>query len=282
MSDLHVEGWTGRWEPGPGEQQAAWSAFRPDGPRADIAVIAGDCANSVERSAAVILEAATHWSEVVVVDGNHEYYDTAESERTLDAAYSHWRRALSAAPNVHVVGPDEGWWDDVHRVQFLGCNGWYDLEAGPQNHDQQWTLWWRKSVDMRRIDFGGQWPRERAKAEAQALGRDVARAASDQQVGAIVIVTHTQPSRAVLGTYAEPNHPDAAHNGAYVSVALEAVPARDRHGKLKAWLYGHTHTPGRRMIGGIEYVTQPRGFPDERRTAKSPAYRAARVMVTSR
>ena len=28
-------------------------------------------------------------------------------------------------------------------------------------------LWWRKSVDMRRIDFGGHWPRERANAEAQ-------------------------------------------------------------------------------------------------------------------
>ena len=27
--------------------------------------------------AAVILDAATHWPEVVVVDGNHEYYDTA-------------------------------------------------------------------------------------------------------------------------------------------------------------------------------------------------------------
>ena len=109
----------------------------------------------------------------------------------------------------------------------------------------------------------------------------MARAASEQQVGAIVIVTHTQPSRAVLGPYAEPNHPNAAHNGAYVSVALEAVPARDRHGKLKACFYGHTHTPGRRQIGGIEYVTQPRGFPDERRTEKLPAYRAARVVVSS-
>ena len=69
---------------------------------------------------------------------------------------------------------------------------------------------------------------------------------------------------------------------ARMSVALEAVPAHDRHGKLKAWLYGHTHTPGRRHVGDIEYVTQPRGFPDERRSRRLPAYRAARVTVTSR
>ena len=78
MSDLHVEGWASQWRSGSGEQQAAWSAFRPDGPPADVAVIAGGFANSIERSAAVILEAATHWPEVVVVDGTHEYYDTAE------------------------------------------------------------------------------------------------------------------------------------------------------------------------------------------------------------
>ena len=35
----------------------------------------------------VILEAATHRPVVVVVDGNHEYYDTADGGRTLDAAY---------------------------------------------------------------------------------------------------------------------------------------------------------------------------------------------------
>ena len=45
----------------------------------------------------------------------------------------------------------------------------------------------------------------------------MARAASDPQVGAIVVVTHTQPSQAVLGAYAVPNHPDAVHNGAHVN-----------------------------------------------------------------
>ena len=282
MSDLHVEGWADQWEPAPGERQAAWRSFRPDGPPADVAVIAGDCANSVERSAAVILEAATHWPEVVVVDGNHEYYDTDEGGRTLDAAYDAWRTLLAAAPNVHVLAPGRGWCDERHKVQFLGANGWYDLEAGPQDRDMQWMLWWRRSLDMRRIDFGDRWPRERAKAEAQALARDVARAAGDPNVDAIVVVTHTQPSRAVLGEYADPNHPDAGQNGQYVSVALEAVPAHDRHGKLGTWLYGHTHTPGRRCVAGIEYVTQPRGFPYERRVSSLTAYRAARVTVTRR
>ena len=49
---------------------------------------AGDYPNIVEHSAAVILEAATHRPEVVVVDGNHEYYDTSDGGgRALDAAY---------------------------------------------------------------------------------------------------------------------------------------------------------------------------------------------------
>ena len=217
-----------------------------------------------------------------MVDGNHEYYDTEEGGRTLDAAYARWRDLLGAAANVHVLAPGEGWLDATHRVQFLGANGWYDLEAGPQDRDGQWMLWWRKSVDVRRIDFGDQWPRERAKAQAEVLAGDVARASSDPKVRAIVLVTHTQPSRAVLGAYADPDHPDAPHNGAYVSVALEAVPSHDRHGKLRAWLYGHTHTPGRCRIAGVEYVTQPRGYPQDRRPLKLTAYRAARVTVTGR
>lgn len=245
-------------------------------------MIAGDCANRVERSAEVILEAAVHWPHVVVVDGNHEYYDTEEGGRTLDAAYVRWRDLLGAAANVHVLAPGEGWLDGSHRVQFLGANSWYDLEAGPQDRDPKWMLWWRKSVDVRRIDFGDQSPRERAKVQAQTLTDDVTRASNDPKVGAIVLVTHTQPSRVVLRAYADPDHPDAPHNGAYVSVAVEAVPSHDRHGKLQTWLYGHTHTPGRRRIAGVEYATQPRGFPEERRAAKLAAYRAARVTVARR
>ena len=282
VSDLHVEGWERRWVSSPRERQAPWSSFRPDGSAADVAVIAGDCANTVERSAAVILEAAGHWREVVVVDGNHEYYDTKDSGRTLDSAYVAWRTALDPVPNVHVLTPGEGWWDDEHEVQFLGANGWYDLKAGPQDRSEQWWLWWRESVDMRRIDFGERWPPERATTEAEGLDHDVTVATADPKVKAIVVVTHTQPSRAVLGEYADPDHPDAPYNGAYVNVALETVPAHDRQGKLKAWLYGHTHTPGRRCVGGIEYVTQPRGFPDEPSARAMPCYQAARVVVAAR
>ena len=65
-------------------------------------------------------------------------------------------------------------------------------------------------------------------------------------------------------------------------VTHEMLSANDAARMLKAWLYGHTHTPGRRHVGDIEYVTQPRGFPNERRTRKLPAYQAARVTVTSR
>ena len=147
---------------------------------------------------------------------------------------------------------------------------------------EQWWLWWRESVDVRRIDFGGRWPPERATTEAGGLARDVTVATADPKVKAIVAVTHTQPSRAVLEEYADPRHPDAPRNGAYVSVALEAVPAHDDHGKLKAWLYGHTHTPGRRHVGGVEYVTQPRGFLGEPSARGEAGYRAARVVVTAR
>ena len=40
-----------------------------------------------------------HWPEVVVVEGNHEYYDTAEGDCTVDVAYRIWRRALAVAPS---------------------------------------------------------------------------------------------------------------------------------------------------------------------------------------
>ena len=75
---------------------------------------AGDCANIVERSAAVILEAATHWPEVVVVDGNHEYYDTSDDGRALDAGYRFLDRR-SREPNAPRV-----LWNtrDVERSRF--------------------------------------------------------------------------------------------------------------------------------------------------------------------
>ena len=267
MSDLHVEGWSDETGRAPGEAHAPWESFRPPDARADVAVIAGDAVNTVERSAAVILEAAAHWPEVVVVDGNHEYYDTEARGQPLDAAYTRWRAALSAAANVHVLAPGAGWWDAARAVPWVGANGWYDLEAGPQGDiDSQFALWWRRNLDARRIEFDGRGPRERAKAQAAALANDVARASSDPKVRAILAVTHTQPTRKVLGAYADPRHPDAPANGAYVNVALESVPGRDVEGKLKAWLYGHTHTPGRITVDGVLYVTQPRGFPGDRET----------------
>lgn len=70
--------------------------------------------------------------------------------------------------------------------------------------------------------------------------------------------------------------------GAYVSVALEAVPPHDPRDELKVWLCGRMHTPRSRRIGGVEYVALPRGFPQDRHTPELAAYRAARVTATGR
>lgn len=236
LSDLHVE----------------VAGFEPPRADADLVVLAGDIHNG-ER-APLWARAAFPGQEIVLVAGNHEFYD-GEYFGTLGRM-----RAAAQAARVRLLENEAIL---IGGVRLLGC-----------------TLW----TDYRLFEAGGRLPALPAKAAMDANRRLLAdykaiRVADGQgerlfspedsarlhegsrewlrselgraHHGPTVVVTHHLPSwRSV--------HPAFA---SWVSNAGFASELDDLLVRADLWIHGHTHTTQRYRVGDTRVVCNPRGYP---------------------
>jgi len=236
LSDLHVEA----------------APFEPQPVAADLVVLAGDIHNGVE---------ALRWArqafprdEILMVAGNHEFYD-AEYWSTLDAMRDQARRSgVRLLENEATV---------IDGVRFLGCTLWTDFRVFEQpgrplqlSPEQAFEQSRRMLPDFRAIRYAraglqaaltlSDWTALHAASRAWLAG-ELARPWD----GPTVVISHHLPSwRSV--------HPDFvafASNAGFVSDLDHLVdPAA-------LWIHGHTHTTQRYRIGRCEVVCNPRGYP---------------------
>jgi len=237
----------------------------PAGLDFDVAVLAGDVmcpgAGAVEwarqRSTLAGAEA------VILVPGNHEYYDAVMQDE--------WAAMCQAAqdgasPPVHVL--------DCHRVdiggvRFLGCTLWTDFALridtaeGPRSDPARGIAASRHAVtDYRTIDVlasqaaGGPLLRRKLTPEDTLdLHRRhrawLADALAQPFDGPTVVVTHHAPHR---GSLAAPFAGDWAST-AFISELPDCffeVPV--------LWIHGHTHTSFDYRVGHCRVLCNPRGY----------------------
>jgi Icc-related predicted phosphoesterase len=73
----------------------------------------------------------------------------------------------------------------------------------------------------------------------------------------VVVVTHHAPHRELLQK--NPNPRWTSLNGSYANTMMESI--RDK--RIKAWCFGHTHDRQDRVIDGVRYINNARGYPNE-------------------
>jgi hypothetical protein len=236
ISDLHVETWT----------NFDWSGQATS----PYCVVAGDVARDRGR----LLEALEHLGScypggVFYIDGNEEHKDYYHD---LGASYSDLAKDINSIKNIV-------WMQDnviiVKGVAFLGTNAWWtydfdpdvDLEGSIQFVQDHFGLTNPEATNISGVAFN----------DAAYMVKSVKKLQTHKEVGAIVLVSHTVPAPWLIS-----HDPDLVDhyrfNGmgnSYISAAIN----EDSENKIHTWCFGHYHRPVDQQLGGIQYISNPRG-----------------------
>ena len=254
ISDLHVETWdTFDW---------TGQATSP------YCVVAGDVARDRQR----LLDALTHLGQcypggVFYVDGNEEHKNYLDD---LGASYQALAQDIDAIPNVVYMQDNVV---IVNGVALLGTNAWWTYDFDPKiNVDA--------SIQYIQDHFGIDSSAATnimgvAYNDAAYMINSVRKLQTHKEVGAIVIVSHTVPAPWIIS-----HDPDLVgdwrYNGMGNSHITRAID-EDTEDKIKMWCFGHYHRPVNQQLGGIEYISNPRGRGDT--PWCQPAYYPKRIEI---
>lgn len=214
---------------------------------ADVLVIAGDIHRTTEA-----VSAFADWPvPVIYVHGNHEAYYEQYSDLVENM------RAASAGSQVRYLEQDEY---VLHGVRFLGCCLWTDYLLNSEESLAAMAEAEEKLMDHRLIRtekgfFTAQDAQEIHRSSRAWLERKL----DEEFDGPTVVVTHHGPHPKSI----HPRFADTALNAAFIS---DLTPLM---GKAACWIHGHVHDSFDYEVSGTRVVANPRGYPLNRRTAKS-------------
>ncbi|WP_018234187.1 metallophosphoesterase [Thioalkalivibrio thiocyanodenitrificans] len=235
LSDIHQE-IHGRFEVVPHEEDAE-----------SVLVLPGDLHNPHDLIGWLI-GLSYRFRALVVVPGNHDYYDVVMGE-----IEQRWVEALAKAgiSNVHLLCPGAA---TIDHVRFIGATLWTDL----RNADPLLCLDVQKILDFRRILV--QTPRGRRPltvdhwlsthaAHAEYLEAELRK----PHPGPTVVVSHHLPCEQV----SEEHRRAQRLQGAWACSRLE--PLIHEH-RPALWCFGHTHNPVNMQIEGTRMLANPLGY----------------------
>jgi predicted phosphodiesterase len=238
-----------------------WAEWK--NPDSTVLIIAGDVSNKIVNTVAVVMDAAQHYEHVVFVDGNHEHYDhelcVSDNIRLMHSAFDR-------IPNVHFLdGELRATWQHEGTL-FVGGMGWYDwicYERMNISHRRAYGSWLEGSNDAREIQWDDDMrPDTMASVHAVNLSTEVHEAQQDAGVERIVMVTHSSPDARLM--WWRPENPAwNEQTPSYVNSQMSQVVEQDAGKKIQYWIYGHTHFRSYRVLDGIHYINNSRGYPRE-------------------
>jgi predicted phosphodiesterase len=246
----------------------------------DTLVIAGDISNDVKETANFLREATKNYKNVAFVDGNHDHYNCNVSRTEYKSVAENMKYLLEESIK-------NGWnyltYNDmiIGDTVFIGNSGWYDWNAGDPRYTKQdyYTAWKNYIADSRLIKFE-QGPDELAEKFANDLYDKVNAYNLDEKINNIVIVTHTLPIVDALMIKTEVSSNDVAWNqlnGCFYNSHMKKVYSNNGCGKIKYWVFGHTHYPKDIEEHRISFICHPKGYPTE---AQSHDYNFKNLVIT--
>lgn len=239
ISDLHVE---------------TWDSFDWTGQATSpYCVVAGDVARDRQR----LLDALTHLGQcypggVFYIDGNEEHKDYLND---LGASYRDLAKDIDAIPNVVYMQDNVV---IVNGVAILGTNAWWtydfdievDVDTSIQHIQDHFGIDSSSATNIMGVAYN----------DAAYMINSVHKLQTHKEVGAIVIVSHTVPAPWIISH--DPDLVDTwRFNGMGNSQITRAIDEDTEH-KIKMWCFGHYHRSVNQQLGGIEYISNPRGCSD--------------------
>ncbi len=230
----------------------------PAVPPAQVLILAGDIGHDADGSLAGVLQyASSHWSEVVYVMGNHEFYKAdGRPRRTCEEVEAAVAAVVASFPNVHLLchsSPEWLWPGSPTPVVFIGSTLWAHVKpsspAAYGMNDFRYAC-------ITPASMSSMWERDKKAIGARLAHWRSVRELSEGEDSSglkIVVVTHHMPSLSLIA----PKFLGSRLSDAFASPCdflLEGVAA---------WVYGHTHDANQLMLGDCLCAVNAIGYPRE-------------------
>jgi hypothetical protein len=182
--------------------------------------------------------ASANYREVLIVPGNHEYYQNYDILADGDS----WSREI--LPNVHyrqnkVVRID--------NVDFILSTLWSHIRPEDEFVVEQGMY------DFRQILYNGRrFTPADFNAEHEKCLDFIKRSAAESTAEHIVVVTHHLPSMAVVA----PEHKSSLLNNAFVTELGDFIA----DSRIDAWIFGHSHANEEAIIGNTRLICNQLGY----------------------
>lgn len=255
ISDIHLDFWvTPSWNIF--KQKKRLDAFirqiLPERP-SDVLVIAGDIGHFNKQNVKLLKALKMHYTHILLVAGNHDYYMPSKSIRYKYAynsmnRLSEMKKLITTLPNVIYLDGDVV---TIHGVNYGGCGMWYDFQYGIQvlnsNYPKIYECW--RAVSNDALLTRGK-PRETKNMfyeEKIKLARILPH--SD------VIITHFSPDWSKAPE-------DRRLNVATSFYYFDGSPYFPSISK-KVWCFGHMHRRIDYMKHDCRFVNAALGYPKE-------------------
>lgn len=201
-----------------------------------ILIVAGDVSDDIEVTLSYLSKLRRHYDHIIYTDGNHEHYHAYP--RLLDTSSFPSYKGLRYLRNEDVI---------IEDTAFIGACGWWDYSGG-RNIEKYKTSPFNEELAYSVID--------RAIDDFGYIIEKVEEYGKRDDINEIVIVTHTVPK------YIFAREPDTDLNSKF-----DIKPVREwiklSRGKLKRWIFGHNHQKFNMKKSGIQFLSNPRGRPED-------------------
>lgn len=205
----------------------------------EVLILAGDIGNPYSESYATFLEYVDRsFKRVYIILGNHEFYKHGESiEHTLEHVTTYFTKFA----NIKFLNNTCDFFEGYH---FVGTTLWSTITDPRYKINDVHQI---KGLDIHKYN---------------ALNRVSVKFLEDsmKELENVIIITHHVPSYSLIDSQYKTCEADKYNQWFYCN--MDDFISQNR-GKIKCWIYGHTHTASRTLIHDIPFVCNPMGYPGE-------------------
>ena len=207
----------------------------------DVLVLAGDIGYLCDKTMPCpkFWEwASANYREVLIVPGNHEYYQNYDVLADGDS----WSREI--LPNVHY---HQNKVVRIDNVDFILSTLWSHIRPEYEFVVEQGMY------DFRQILYNGRrFTPANFNAEHEKCLDFIKRSVAESTAERIVVVTHHLPSLAVVA----PEHKSSLLNSAFATELGDFIA----DSRIDAWIFGHSHANIDAIIGNTRIVCNQLGY----------------------
>lgn len=205
----------------------------------EICILAGDIGNPYQSNYDVFMHfISKNFKKAFVIPGNHEYY---HKTKTVQQTNRFMEEYFTQFDNISFLNNG---YEVYENVCFIGTTLWSKItnptyEINDVHSIPQFDYIQYNRLNMLSVDF-----------LEDAL----------QNNENCVVITHHVPSNTLIDIKYK-CQPMLPYNQWFYCNLDELIAANA--GKIKCWIYGHTHTPSTSIIEGIPFLCNPIGYPNE-------------------